>query len=202
MNTPNKLTIFRMFLIPVIIVFCIYNFFEFDDSKFDWLNRVISFSLFFIAAFTDFLDGYLARKNNLITDFGKFMDPLADKFLVLGCMFSISFSPYVLDCWENSGIIKQIYFWASLIVLFRELAVTSIRLVVAKLGIVVPANMLGKVKTNFQLICIAVSIMEPIVFPFFKGWFTLFLVFCVIVITIWSGINYLLSYWKYLDTSI
>lgn len=208
MNTPNKLTVVRILLIPAIIVFCVYDFFLFDDAYADWLNRTIACGLFLIAATTDFLDGYIARKHNLVTDFGKFMDPLADKFLVLGCLFSISFSKYVFTTETYSGVyfpsdvLRMLFFWASIIVLFRELAVTSMRLVVAKRGVVVPAHMLGKIKTNAQMLCIAVAIVEPVLFPFAGGWITAFLIAAMTVFTVWSGIHYIVAYWKYLDVSI
>ena len=208
MNAPNRLTLIRILLIPAIIVFCTYNLFSGDDVYADWINRVIAFGLFAIAAVTDFLDGHIARKHNLVTDFGKFMDPLADKFLVLGCLFAISFSDYVFmpntypDGVCPPEVLRQMFFWASVIVLFRELAVTSMRLVVAKRGVVVPANMLGKIKTNAQMICIMAVLVEPLIFPFFRGWFSAFCIVGMTVFTIWSGISYIVSYWKYLDVSI
>ena len=196
-------------MIPAIAVFCAYDFLQLDDSYADWVGRLIAAGLFVIAAATDFLDGRIARKHNLVTDFGKFMDPLADKFLVLGCLFSISFSNYVFSPnsydWSYaipSEILRGLFFWASILVLFRELAVTSMRLVVAKRGVVVPAHMLGKIKTNAQMICIFVAIVEPIALPFCDGWFTAALIVIMAVFTVWSGVYYLANYWKYLDVSI
>lgn len=208
MNAPNRLTLIRILLIPAIIVFCIYNLFRADDAYADWISRLIASGLFALAAVTDFLDGHIARKHNLVTDFGKFMDPLADKFLVLGCLFSICFSNYMFvpNTYDApffpSEILRHMFFWASVIVLFRELAVTSMRLVVAKRGVVVPANMLGKIKTNAQMVCILAVIIEPVAFPFLRGWFTAFCIVAMTVFTVWSGINYIVSYWKYLDVSI
>ena len=209
MNAPNRLTLIRILIIPAIILFCIYDFFPADDGYANWIGRIIVFGLFAVAAVTDFLDGYIARKHNLVTDFGKFMDPLADKFLVLGCLFSICFSDFILvpntydvETAVPSPVLRVLFFWASVIVLFRELAVTSMRLVVAKRGVVVPANMLGKIKTNAQMLCIIVSILEPIALPVTGGWVTVFFIAGMSVFTIWSGISYIVSYWKYLDMSI
>ena len=90
MNLPNKLTLGRIIIIPFFVFFLVYD--VFDSAT---ISRVISATLFIIASVTDFLDGYLARSRNLVTDFGKFMDPLADKFLILGAMFAICFSDYI-----------------------------------------------------------------------------------------------------------
>ena len=90
MNLPNKLTILRVLLIPFFVFFMLAPYFP-------GYGNYIAVAIFIIASFTDFLDGYLARRDNLVTNFGKFMDPLADKFLILGAMFAISFSDYIFD---------------------------------------------------------------------------------------------------------
>ena len=209
MNLPNKLTLIRIVCIPFFIVFAVYDFFPFDDCYADWLSRAIAAFLFIGASVTDFLDGHIARKHNLITDFGKFMDPLADKFLVLGSMFALCMSSFTFEyntVMEHSyclspETLRHFFFWGAIVVLFRELAVTSMRLVVAKSGVVVAANMLGKIKTNTQIVCISVLLLEPIVLPFCRGWLSLASIVCMTVFTLWSGLNYILSYWKYLDTA-
>lgn len=208
MNLPNKLTLIRISLIPAFILFAVYDFFAFDDGCADWCSRVIAGAVFIAASVTDFLDGHIARKKNLITDFGKFMDPLADKFLVLGAMFSLCVSPYAFrysDCFVYDfcipeKVLRNLFFWCSVLVLFRELAVTSMRLVVAKSGVVVAANMLGKIKTNSQIICVGSVLLEPVVLPFCRGWLTFLLIIAASVFTVWSGLNYILTYWKYLDS--
>ena len=207
MNLPNKLTLIRIISIPFLILFAVYDFFPFDDGYGDWLSRAIAAALFIGAAITDFLDGHIARKHNLVTDFGKFMDPLADKFLILGSLFALCMSQFTFeyntvlthDFGVPVEILKHIFFWASVIVLFRELAVTSMRLVVAKTGVVVAANMLGKIKTNTQIVCVSVLLLEPIVLPFCRGWLSLASVIVMTVFTLWSGLSYILSYWKYMD---
>ncbi len=207
MNTPNKLTLFRILCIPVFILLAVYDFFPFDDGALNWCSRVLAFAVFLVASVTDFLDGHLARKHGLVTDFGKFMDPLADKFLVLGALFSLcmssyvfAYSPYfVYDFCLPSEVLRQVTFWGAVVVLLRELAVTSMRLVVAKSGVVVAANMLGKIKTNTQIVCVCVLLLEPLILPFCRGWLSLLSVVVMTVFTVWSGVSYLRSYWKFLD---
>lgn len=208
MNLPNKLTLIRIICIPFFIIFAVYDFFPFDEGYADWLSRIVAAFLFIGASVTDFLDGHIARKHNLVTDFGKFMDPLADKFLVIGSMFALYMSSYtfayndlfVYDFCVSPEILRHLFFWGAIIVLFRELAVTSMRLVVAKSGVVVAANMLGKIKTNTQIVCVSVLLLEPVILPFCRGWLSLLSVIVMAVFTLWSGLNYILSYWKYLDT--
>ena len=164
--------------------------------------------LFIGTAITDALDGKIARKHNLITDFGKFLDPVADKFMVIGAMFVILYK------FDN---LRTLMVFALLIVVFRELAITSMRLVVSTgQNIVVAANKLGKLKTVLQTVAIATVFLEPMVqlvvrkiCEAVKGealvwrtdiipltWVTLGL---SIVLTVWSGVAYLKAYWKYLD---
>ena len=159
--------------------------------------------LFIAASFTDMLDGKIARKYNLVTDFGKFIDPLADKFMVIGAMVCIFFTNA-----ENLAMFT-LYFFALVVVVFRELAVTSIRLIAAssKEKVVIAANMLGKLKTVTQIVAICAAIIEPIVFSALSiewrllGFHPITLVTTVLMIylTIHSGINYIVGAWKYLD---
>ena len=194
MNLPNKLTLLRLCLVPVFVVVMMV-------SNAVWASAV-GLVLFILASLTDMLDGKIARKYNLITDFGKFMDPLADKFMVIGAMFVILWraqSAY------TDELFAQVFFWAFLIVIFRELAITSIRLVVSgSSGIVIAANMLGKIKTCTQIACVIACIAEPVVYELL-GKETSFLPVSLatsalmLVFTLWSGITYIASYWKYLD---
>ncbi len=203
MNLPNKLTLGRILIIPFFVVFLVYNFFE--DAN---ISRLIAAALFIIASVTDFLDGYLARSRNLITDFGKFMDPLADKFLILGAMFAICFSDYMFSYGDNFtpyisvDIIRHLFFWTAIVVVFRELAVTSMRLVVAKSsGAVIAASYLGKIKTVTQIIGVCAVILEPVIFPFCCGWLTLIATAAMCLFTILSGYNYIKTYWKFINTN-
>lgn len=204
MNLPNKLTLGRIISIPFFVLFLTYNFF-YDPN----ISRIVAATLFIAASFTDFLDGHLARSRNLITDFGKFMDPLADKFLIIGSMFAICFSDYIFDYKSvgfytdvSSDFLRQLFFWCAIVVVFRELAVTSMRLVVVKSsGAVIAASSLGKIKTVTQIIAISVVMLEPVIFPFFRGWFTLISTVAMLFFTVLSGINYIKSYWQFIDTN-
>lgn len=204
MNLPNKLTLGRIFIIPVFVVFLAYNFFENPN-----ISRIIAASLFIIAAITDFLDGRIARAKNMITDFGKFMDPLADKFLILGAMFAICFSGYIFDYEAVSfatvipaAVIKHLFFWTAIIVVFRELAVTSMRLVVVSSnGAVIAASKLGKIKTTTQIIAVSAVILEPVVMPFTYGVLSAVTTVAMLFFTMLSGIDYLKTYWKFINTN-
>ena len=143
MNLPNKLTILRVILIPFFVFFLISPFF-------DGYGNYIALAIFIIASLTDMADGKIARKNGLVTDFGKFADPLADKILVLAALL----------CFVQLGICDCV---AVIIVLFREFSVTSIRLIAASKGKVVAANMWGKAKTVSQMIAIIAVIAMQIV---------------------------------------
>ncbi len=204
MNLPNKLTLGRIIVIPFFVFFLTYNLF--DDPN---ISRIISAVLFIGASVTDFLDGYLARSRNLITDFGKFMDPLADKFLILGAMFAICFSGYIFDydfigfdTTFSSDIIRHLFFWTAIVVVFRELAVTSMRLVVVKSsGAVIAASSLGKIKTVTQIVAVSAVMLEPVILPFLCGWLTLLSTVAMLFFTILSGVSYIKSYWKFIDTN-
>ena len=132
MNLPNKLTVGRIVLVPFFVAAMLIDF---------PLNHLVALLIFIVASITDLLDGKIARKHNLVTDFGKFADPLADKILVLSALL----------CFVQLGCCDCI---AVIIVLFREFAVTSIRLIAASKGKVVAANIWGKVKTVTQMIAI------------------------------------------------
>ena len=194
MNLPNKLTVLRMCMVPLFVVIMMAS-----DALWATLTGLI---LFIVASLTDMLDGKIARKYGLVTDFGKFMDPLADKFMVIGAMFVILYRALIS---YGDIIFANVFFWAFLLVIFRELAVTSIRLIVSgSKGIVVPANMLGKIKTCTQIACVICCIAEPMIYELIErptDFLPVSLVTAalMLVFTIWSGLNYILSLWKYLD---
>ncbi len=199
-NTPNKLTIFRIVLIPFFMVFLLYNIF--GGEKEMWC-RIVSAAIFIIASVTDFLDGYLARKNGQITNFGKFMDPLADKFLIFGAIVAILASDFAIYDGSiiSQEVLHQTFLWSGIIVIFRELAVTSMRLVVNNAsGIVVSANMLGKIKTNTQIVCVCCIILEPILLPFCGNLISFISCIVMTVFTLWSGLSYLKAYWPYIKS--
>ena len=210
MNLPNRLTLLRLCLVPVFLVFGMIADIWLDPL----LTSLICAIIFIGTAITDFLDGNIARKNNLVTDFGKFLDPIADKFMVIGAMFVLLFR-------FEAPALKVAMIIALIVVVFRELAVTSMRLVVSTgQNIVVAANILGKVKTVLQIVAIATAFLEPcvqfvaekimnrpLVADFSSDilnvllqtpltWLTLA---ASLVMTVWSGLDYILAYWKYLD---
>jgi len=146
MNLPNKLTIFRMILVPIMVIIPYFNIQgEFLNIPYELL--VINF-IFIIASITDKLDGYLARKNNQVTTFGKFLDPLADKILVLAAMIMLV---------EMSKLPS----WIPIIVLAREFVISGYRLIaVEKGGKVIAASKWGKVKTVTQMIAIILAFLD------------------------------------------
>ena len=193
MNLPNKLTLGRIIAIPFFVFFLTYNLF--DDPN---ISRIISAALFIAASITDFLDGYIARSRNLITDFGKFIDPLADKFMVLGSMLAILAWMFLRGQFTQG----MVFVWVVLIILFRELAVTSLRLVVAgkKVKVDLAANMMGKLKTVSQMIGTVLIIIEPLIF---KSNHVMSYV-CMGVMsftTIVSGWNYFMGYLPHIVSS-
>lgn len=140
MNTPNKLTIARMIIVPFLVIFLLTG----------WggeANRYISLTLFVVASVTDWFDGYFARKNNLVTNFGKFMDPLADKLLVCSAMICM------ID-------LKRLPAWFVIIIIAREFIISGFRLIAAENGIVIAANYWGKFKTASQMIMIILLILH------------------------------------------
>ena len=192
MNLPNKLTVLRLFLVPVIILVLLL--------PVNTLTNVLGAFIFLATALTDMLDGKIARKYGLITDFGKFLDPLADKFMVIAAMMCIMYRDHA------NALIFNVFMWLVMVTVFRELAVASIRLIAAKnANIVVAANMLGKIKTVSQIVCVMAALLEPVLakigFLSFLGFYpiTLLASLVTLVMTVWSGVVYISTYWKYMD---
>ncbi len=211
MNLPNKLTVLRLIMVPFfMVVMLLPVFIDFSEIT-DMILTVIGALLFIAASYTDMLDGKIARRDGLVTDFGKFMDPLADKFMVIGALLCIFFNASM----SGNKVMSTVFFFALVIIFFRELAVTSIRLVASSSGgVVIAANMLGKIKTVTQIIAISSAMLEPVLIKligillgegyipeFILNYPPLTLVSTLITIyfTIHSGINYIAGAWKYLD---
>ena len=203
MNLPNKLTVLRLCLVPVIIVFGMLP----ESIVNPYLSNLICAILFIGTSVTDMLDGKIARKYNLITDFGKFLDPIADKFMVIGTMFVILY---------RFSHLRTIMIFTLIIVVFRELAVTSMRLVVSTgQNIVIAANNLGKIKTVSQIVFVSTVFLEPVVqlaakyiVNLFTEWnfevgkyipLSYLTIAFAVLMTVWSGVNYIKGYWKFLD---
>ncbi len=170
MNTPNKLTILRIIMIPVFMVVYMY-------LKMPFLSAL----LFALAFLTDMLDGYLARKNNQVSDFGKIMDPLADKVLVAAAMVLLT----------AGGVVSP---WVTVLVLAREFIVSGVRMAAAADGNVVAASVWGKAKTMWQFIAITIALLFN-----YKNLFIDILMFINLVLTVLSGVDYLIKNKKYLS---
>ncbi len=160
-------------------------------------GQIVPALIFGLAAFTDMLDGKIARKYNLITDFGKFIDPLADKFMVFGALIAI----LAIDT-----AIAPVFVWVCAIVMFRELAVTSMRLVVAnKSGVVIAASFLGKLKTVSQIVCILLLILDPWIITFIPVLASRVVSYVAMgvmtITTVFSGIDYFRVYLPLIDTN-
>ena len=187
-------------MIPVFVLF-----FFLDSVPFHFGIAAI---IFVLAACTDFIDGYIARSRGLVTNLGKFLDPIADKFMVIGALFVILY---------KFAHIRTLMIFVILVIVFRELAVTSMRLVVSTgQNIVIAANNLGKLKTVSQIVFICTVFLEPVLQLAAKyianslgaNWIfvpgeiaplTYITMLFTVVMTVWSGVNYILGYWKYLD---
>ena len=191
MNLPNKLTMLRIMLVPLFVAAMLIPF---------PLHNLAALLIFAIASITDMFDGRIARERNLVTDFGKFADPLADKILVLAAML----------CFVQNGLCDCV---AVIIVLLREFAVTSIRLIAAAKGEVVAANIWGKVKTVTQMTAIiAILVMQSVldIMTFSNVAIPTLLpgiFFCAGEVLIWistifaiiSGVIYLKQNWKFIE---
>ena len=174
LNLPNSLTLLRILAVPVLVVALLG---EVDDGD------VIAAIVFALAAATDGLDGYIARRRNQVTNFGKLMDPLADKLLVVAALISL----VELD---------RLAAWIAMVIIAREIAVTGLRTLAAEQGVVVAASWLGKVKTTLQIAAIfALIAYDPA--PLGVD----LLVYAAVAITLISGADYFISLRKTLSDS-
>lgn len=190
LNLPNKLTVIRMVLIPFYIAGMILSEY-FGNESGSGINVYVLLSLlvFVIASVTDWFDGMIARKRNLITTFGKFLDPLADKMLVMSAL--------VLFAAREPKWVDAV---AVLLILAREFAVSALRLVVANEGVVVPAGMLGKIKTAFTMLSVvAIMLLEGLGIHIFI--LNEVLIWIAAVLTVISGIQYVAAYWDLIDSN-
>ena len=191
MNVPNTLSLIRALLVPVFVATLLFM------REIPVWCCIVPTIVYALTGLTDMLDGKIARKYNLVTDFGKFIDPLADKFMVIGSAIAI----LVWMMLNGETMLAMVFVWVVLIVLLRELGVTSLRLVVAgKSGIVVAASMLGKIKTVSQMVGTVVILMESVI-PFFNENHILSYA-CMLVIaftTVFSGLDYLKAYMPHLS---
>lgn len=190
MNIANKLTIFRIILVPVFILCFMFNF---------PYHGFVALLIFAVASITDMIDGKLARKYNLITEFGKLMDPLADKILVIAALIML--------------IEKDLIFgWIVLIIIARELLVTSMRLVAVNSGKVIAASIWGKMKTVTQLVGIVIILLEYSLMElkidglsFINNMYNMnigvgqIILYIATILTVFSGYEYMKENWEFID---
>ena len=169
MNLPNKLTILRIVMIPFFVLFMLFPVTGPSDK---W----IAFALFIAASLTDLLDGHIARKYNLITNFGKFMDPLADKLLVCSALI----------CLVELGRIPS---WIVIVIIAREFIISGFRLIASDNGVVIAASYWGKFKTTFQMvmICLMIANMDAL------SLLTNIIMWIALVLTVVSLLDYLIK---------
>ena len=168
MNLPNKLTLFRVILIPFFVLFMLVDITAYDK----W----IALAIFIIASLTDLLDGKIARKYNLVTNFGKFMDPLADKLLVCSALICLV-------------VLTKIPAWIVIIIIAREFIISGFRLIASDNGVVIAASYWGKFKTTFQMvmICLMIADIEAI------SLITTVVMWIALILTVVSLVDYLIN---------
>lgn len=171
MNLPNKLTLFRVILIPFFVFFLLAPYFT-------GYGNYIAVAVFIVASITDFLDGHIARKRNLVTNFGKFMDPLADKLLVCSALICL----IELD---------RLPAWIVIIIIAREFIISGFRLIASDNGVVIAASYWGKFKTTFQMLMVIVLILD-IPHPVFY-WLGVILTYVSLALTVISLIDYIVK---------
>lgn len=190
MNLPNKLTILRVILVPFFVLAILLP----DSVLSPTVSRILASVVFILSAITDFVDGKIARKQNIVTNFGKFMDPLADKFMIISALIAIC---------VRFTYLSNVLVWVTLLVVFRELAVTSLRLMASSNnGTVIAASKSGKIKTAVQCFAILAILLEPVILPFpaftdvhLLSWVSIVL---LTFFTIYSGIEYFIIYKDFL----
>lgn len=175
MTTATKITFLRLILIPVMVIFLIIDSNKMMPFLNLEINNFIAAIIFVIAAATDFIDGYIARKYNQITNFGKFLDPIADKILVISAM------TYLIE-------INRIYFWTVIIIIFREFVVTGIRLLAVEKGEVIAASPYGKAKTITTMVAIVLMLFNNLFLPILVVDIVWYL---AVLLTLISGLDYL-----------
>ena len=177
MTTASKITLVRVAMIPAYMVTMYLS----GGAAGAWM--LLSLAIFIVASLTDFIDGHIARKYHQVSDFGKFLDPLADKLLVIACMC-------MLCEW---GMMPA---WALMIVLTREFAVTGLRLVAVQNGTVIADGWSGKVKTFSTMVGLCFVMAFPTV-----GWLNTIVMVVIVVTTLYSGVEYFVQNWKCLGLS-
>ena len=193
LNVPNTLSFIRVLLVPAFVATLLFM-----DFTSPWAY-IVPTILYILTGLTDMLDGQIARRCNLVTDFGKFIDPLADKFMVIGSQIAM----LVWMVLRGQRLQALIFVWVVLIILLRELGVTSLRLVVAgNSGIVVAASIWGKLKTVSQMVGTVLILVEPLIPVVSENHILSYICMGVMVFTtLFSGIDYLRAYLPHINTN-
>lgn len=171
MNLANKLTLLRIFLVPIFMFVLLIRI---------PYGEYIAAAIFIIAASTDGLDGYIARKRKQITNFGKLMDPLADKLLITAALISLV-------------ELRIIAGWIAFVIIGREFFVTGLRTIAAAEGVIIAASKLGKIKTITQIVAIALLLLNDFPFSLLHLSFGKYVMYLAVFFTLWSGIDYFLK---------
>ena len=196
-TVPNLLSLFRLVLIPIYVAIYLNA-----QSSADYY---LAASILAVSCLTDMIDGKIARKYNLITDFGKFMDPVADKFMVIGTLMAMLFRMLRPDIYglAYQNVFTIVFFVAVVAIIFRELAITSLRLVLVNTtGTVVAAKMLGKIKTVSQMAGTVIILIEPLIPVVRDNHIPSYVCMAVMLFTtLFSGLDYLKAYMPHISTN-
>ena len=189
MNLPNKITLSRICLIPIFVI--ILSLRHWATDKTALIINIVAAVIFAIASMTDGIDGYLARKNNEVTDFGKFLDPIADKLMVAAALICLV-------------ELQEIPAWMAIIIIAREFIVTGLRIIAIQQGIVMAAEMTGKIKTVVQIMAVLIVFFFgngsslPFILGKSLGWYAMLI---ATLFTIYSGYVYLSKNWDLITKS-
>ena len=197
MNLPNKLTVFRIILIPIILLIELFPYSQFGisipyytiDHVSISLKSIIVLIVFIVASLTDFVDGYLARSRNMVTTFGKFLDPIADKLLVN--------TLFILFAYQ--GVVPVV---AVIVMIWRDTIVDAVRMLLSQKGMVMAAGYLGKVKTVAQMLAIIFVLLNNLPFELFGVPFSSILVWFATIMSLLSGASYVIQARSYLTESM
>lgn len=191
MNLPNKITISRIFLIPLFIIVLTIDFnwgsINIGENTLP-VTQLVAALIFIFASLTDWLDGYIARKYNLITTMGKFLDPLADKLLVSAAFIMLI----------ELGIAPA---WIIIVIISREFAITGFRLVASGEGVVLSASSMGKLKTVAQILAIALLMLNNFPFSYTGIPVDMIMLYIALIFTVWSGLDYFIKNWEVMKDS-
>ncbi|MFC7441534.1 CDP-diacylglycerol--glycerol-3-phosphate 3-phosphatidyltransferase [Laceyella putida] len=180
MNLANKITLARIFLVPVVMLFLLVRFdigYVRVGSVTLTLSEIIATFIFILAAITDGLDGYLARKNKMVTNLGKFLDPLADKLLITAALISLV-------------EMQRLEAWIAIVIISREFAITGLRLIAVAEGVVIAASPLGKLKTIIQIVAIVALMLNNVPFSTIAFPFSEIVTWLAVIVTVISGLDY------------